>query len=249
MGTRFVVIAARRTGSNWLCARLRAQPDVWCHGEVFHPDRVWIRSPDEDDLFGDAHETDLRVLRSMDRDRFLNRIFGLSFGRTNVGFKVFPEHGAGEAFRIADDTSISKVILYRSNFLAVYASLLAALQTGAYSATEMLRVQRPLVAFSEEQFHRWCSAYKEFYARILERLRMTGQDFHLIQYGELNTTSHFASLLDFLGAGPDIAPVEALPVRGSPDILSRFSNPEAVEAVLRKHDRLQWVQEQDLPIP
>src|SRR5262249_31757382 len=182
MGTRFAVIAARRTGSNWLCARLRAQPDVWCHGEVFHPDRVWIRSPDESDPFGNTYEADLRTVRTTDRDGFLNRIFDLSFGRTNVGFKVFPEHGDGEALRIADDASVSKVVLYRSNFLAVYASLLAALQTGAYSAAEMLRVQRPMVTFSGEQFEQWLSAYEEFYACILEQLRITGQVFHLIRY-------------------------------------------------------------------
>src|SRR5262249_16767183 len=141
----------------------------------------------------------------------------------------------------------SKVVLYRSNFLAVYASLLAALQTGAYSAAEMLRVQRPMVTFSGEQFEQWLSAYEEFYACILEQLRITGQVFHLIRYEELNANGRLFSLLEFLGATPKVAPVEALRVRGSPNILSRFSNPEVVEASLRKHDRLHWAQEEDLP--
>jgi hypothetical protein len=246
MRTRFAVIAARRTGSNWLCTRLRAQPDIWCHGEVFHPDRVWVRSPDENDPFGDAYEPELRAMRAVDRDGFLNRIFELSFGRMNVGFKVFPEHGDGEALRIVDDTSVSKVILYRGNFLAVYASLLAALQTGAYSAAEMLRVERPMVAFSGEQFHQWRSGYEEFYSHIFGRLRITGQEFHLIRYEELNVSDRFVSLLEFLGANPRPMALEPLPVRGSANILSRFTNPEAAEMSLRKHDRLHWAREEDL---
>ncbi len=246
MGRRFVVIAARRTGSNWLCARLRAQPDIWCHGEVFHPEKVWIRTPNENDLFGDRYEAELRAIRNAHHDEFLNRIFALSFGRPNVGFKVFPEHGNDEAYRLAQDTGLAKIVLYRENFLAVYASLLAAFHTGAYSAVEMLHVTRPAVTFSNDQFREWHSAYTEFYSRILERLRATGQEFHLIRYDELNADSHFISVLRFLGAAPECASIDAPPVRGSSDIISRFSNPEAVEAYLRGCGLIHWAHEQDV---
>jgi LPS sulfotransferase NodH len=245
MGKRFVIIAARRTGSNWLCARLRGQPDIWCHGEVFHPERVWIRSPNNDDPFGEKYEAELHSLRTEHHDEFLNRIFELSFGRENVGFKVFPEHGDDEAIRLAEDAKLAKIILYRENFLAVYASLLAAFQTGAYSAAEMLRVKRPAVTFSKAQFLDWHSAYTEFYSRILERLRATGQGFHLIRYDELNSDYHFIPVLRFLGAAPDSVSIDAPSVRGSSDILSRFSNPEAVEAHLLEHGLMRWAREQD----
>jgi LPS sulfotransferase NodH len=246
MGKRFVVIAARRTGSNWLCARLRAQPDVWCHGEVFHPDRVWIRTPDDTDPFGNAHEPELRACRASERDKFLERVFDLSFERAHVGFKIFPEHWEGEAFRLADDASLSKIILYRSNFLAVYASLLAALQTGAYSAEEMLRVKRPRVTFSAEQFLDWRASYEEFYRLITERLRATGQHFPIIRSDELNVNDRFAMLLEFLGAVPEVVPLAAPPVRGTPEILARFSNPKVVETHLREHGLMQWAEERDL---
>jgi hypothetical protein len=40
MGTRFVIFAMERSASGHLCDQLRAQPDIWCHNEVFHPGKV-----------------------------------------------------------------------------------------------------------------------------------------------------------------------------------------------------------------
>lgn len=248
MGTRFVIIAAPRTGSNWLCARLRAQPDVWCHGEVFHPGKVWIRTPSEYDPFGDAYQAELRAIREIDRVEFLNRIFGLSFGRSHAGFKIFEGHGDREAFKLAKDQSLAKVILSRNNFLAVYASRLVALQTRAYSAEQMLRVERPPVFFSKEEFSKYRSANAGFYSRILSRLDQTEQPYFGIRYDQVGTVQGIAALLKYLGARTDVMPDSTPDVRGSSDILSRFSNPEVAEAYLREHGLMHWAYEGDVSL-
>ena len=108
MGTRFVIIAAPRTGSNWLCSQLRTQPDIWCHGEVFHPKRVWIKTSATNQPLDEEQDVEWRALRDANRDRFLKRVFAISLDRPHVGFKVFPGHGDDEAFRLAGEQALKK---------------------------------------------------------------------------------------------------------------------------------------------
>jgi hypothetical protein len=246
MGTQFIVIAAPRTGSNHFCQQLRSQPDIWCHGEVFHPQRVWVRTPDQSDPFGERVESDLRTLRSSNREGFLRQIFELSYGRLHVGFKIFPGHGNGEAFRLATEMALMKIVLIRDNFLAVYASRLVAEKTGAYSPASMSDVKRPLVTFTENEFAEGRFKYANYYSRILRTLRDTAQRFHLIAYEEINVPNRLALALRFLDAIPQVVPLPPLPIRGSSDILSRFSNPEVAERYLREHGLMHWAHEHDV---
>jgi hypothetical protein len=245
MGTPFVIIAAPRTGSNWLCSQLRAQPDIWCHGEVFHPKRVWIKTSTKNQLLDHEEDAEWRALRDTDRDKFLKRVFDISLERPHVGFKIFPGHGDDEDFRLAGEQSLKKIILFRSNFLAVHASRIAAERTGAFSVAEMRYSKRPAVEFNGLKFSRDHAKYSAYYLRILERLVGTGQSFHFIRYDEINAMSSLLVLLQFIGATAEVVSIPKPAVRGSSDILSRFSNPEVAERYLREHGLMHWAHEAD----
>jgi hypothetical protein len=59
-------------------------------------------------------------------------------------------------------------------------------------------------------------------------------------------------LLRYLGAGTDVVPLENRDVRGAPNIVSRFSNPDTVQAFLRDRGLMHWAYEGDAsfePLP
>jgi hypothetical protein len=246
MGTRFVIIAAPRTGSNHLCHRLLYQPDIWCHAEIFHPSRVWISVPRESEILGDELSSRLMALRTEDREAFLARVLSLNYGCDHVGFKVFPGHGRGESLRLAADHSFSKVVLIRENFLAIYSSMLAAAQTSAFGLLKMSEVERPKVVFDAEEFERRRENYSMYYDRIFERLDARKQRYHVIKYEEVNDNSGFAALLGFLDARPLVVDPDMPNVRGSSNILSRFSNPGVAERYLRDNGLEHWAHEGDV---
>jgi LPS sulfotransferase NodH len=245
MGTRFVIFAMARSGSGHLCDQLRAQPDIWCHNEVFHSGKVHLRTPFEDDRRGRKLAPNIGILRETDREAFLEKVFELSFGRAHVGFKIFPRQGDGEAFRLLDDALLSKIVLLRANVLAMYSSLLAAKETGAWNSRKMTGVKRNLVRFDEEEFRKLHERYVQFYGGLFDRLNGTGQNAHLIRYEELNIRSHITTLLRYLGAQTEVAALEARDVRGPADIVSRFSNPETVRSFLGDRGLMHWAYEGD----
>lgn len=49
--TRFVILAASRTGSNMLCAILDWHPAVLCHHELFNPTGIYYALPLRDGDF------------------------------------------------------------------------------------------------------------------------------------------------------------------------------------------------------
>ena len=66
--------------------------------------------------------------------------------------------------------------------------------------------------------------------------RGVGPTFH--RYEELNIRSHISMLLRYPGS--DVVKLENRNVRGPADIVSRFSNPEAVRAFLSNDGLMHW---------
>jgi hypothetical protein len=124
---RFVLIASARTGSDHLTTELGRKPDIWCHDEVFHPKKVFLRWPGwphvnaPEDL-----EAELRALRETDPDAFLERVYALNFDRPHVGLRIFERHQPSMLAKIIAAPEIAKIVLIRTNVLANYASKLVA---------------------------------------------------------------------------------------------------------------------------
>ena len=106
---------------------------------------------------------------------------------------------------------------------------------------------RPAVEFDGQRFSRDHAKYSAYYLRILERLVGTGQPFHFIRYDEINTTCSLSALLQFIGATAEVVLAPKPMIRGSSDILSRFSNPEVAERYLHEHGLMHWAHEADSP--
>jgi LPS sulfotransferase NodH len=64
LADRFVILAAPRTGSNWLCSLLNSHPDVLCHHELFNPSGVFYALGHRDGALdlGTPEERDRRPL-------------------------------------------------------------------------------------------------------------------------------------------------------------------------------------------
>jgi LPS sulfotransferase NodH len=82
--TRFVILAAPRTGSNWLCSLLNSHPGILCHHEVFNPNGIFYALDFRDGAFdlGTIEERNRRPLE------FLSRIWQHPLGTNCVGFKM-----------------------------------------------------------------------------------------------------------------------------------------------------------------
>ena len=81
--TRFVILAAPRTGSNLLCTMLNGHAEILCHHEIFNPHGIfysWDRRVGSIDL-GTLEE------RRRDPIGFLDRVWENGDGHRAVGFK------------------------------------------------------------------------------------------------------------------------------------------------------------------
>ena len=83
MRSRFVILAAPRTGSNMLCTMLDSHPSILCHHEVYNPKgiRLALSRRNTDFTLGTITE------RECAPEQFLERIWSEDRGYSCVGFK------------------------------------------------------------------------------------------------------------------------------------------------------------------
>jgi len=244
---RFVIIGSPRTGSSHLVNMLGAHPEVLCNGNIFHPKHVWVFWPDAD--LSRAVKAELREQREADPERLTERVFSTNYGRPHVGFKIFEGQNDRILSKLIEDDSVRKVVLYRKNVLASYASKLIARKTGEFDATDDKKPQEaPKVKFIAEKFMLFHNGYNKFYREVITHLVNARQNFHFINYEEINDPYLFGSLLNFIGANPllGISKEDQYKIhmkQNSSNICSRFANHEEVEQFLRQQGLLHWAQE------
>ena len=244
---RFVVIALPRTGSTHLMTVLGTHPEIVSHGEVFHPNRIFLRWPGWPESRPHQLEKELEALRQSDPVAFLDRIFEERFGRQHVGFKIFNNQNNEILERLIVDRSVAKIVLYRANALARYASALAARENRAWGPNKMQKTDRPLVLFRAQQFRKYHADQVAFYDRVLSRLHDLGQASLLIRYDELNNSRLLDRVAVFLGAAAGKFELgESFSARGAQSITARFKNPQAVQQFLEMQGWSNWAYESDL---
>jgi hypothetical protein len=212
---------------------------------VFAADNVWIRPPKR---FGAVKkkkkQEKLLSQRSADVGAFVHRLLAMDAGRPHVGFKIFLRHNnIGD---VLGDTTLKKLVLFRANVLAHYASGLEAEASGAWTAKQMQQLSRPLVHFEGKKFITHHNRYLNAYLEAFESLQATNQAYWVIRHDELNATPCISRMLSFLGASPSVAQARTYDVRAPTDVVSRFSNPEDVMDFLRSTNTTAWMYESDL---
>lgn len=237
--TRFVILASARTGSTHLVGLLNRRGVILCNGEVFHKNRVYIRRADKN-----STEAQAEIKRERDSDPvgFLYRMYEAHQGCSAVGFKIFAGHNKTVLDTVLNDVSIRKVVLMRENALAMYSSAMIARDVGKYSFTGADKLpERKAVVFDAGDFIKFRHRHARYYRQVFETLKTNRQTFHLIEYTQLNEPLIVAGVASFVGIDPAALAFEARAQKqNSPDIVSRFANPEAVETFLKSRGLLHW---------
>jgi hypothetical protein len=249
----FCIFSSPGAGGSLLVEELDAQPDVVCHGEVFHHKRLPLamnlklllqrdydskRQHDPDGFLADLR----RVSRSVHPQMRL------------MGFKVSPPNGDRLWRRCAAAVALRKILVQRPNKLAQYADALRGQgrASGATAGTIHLgggkEVQRP--HFDAQAFERWL-------------VQLQGHEAALI--GDGSTTSHLiivtheellrgdskrerllhigATAVDTQTAKTAMAMAIARAPRPPTEVAERFADPQAVEMALRERGSEHWLHE------
>lgn len=231
--TRFLVVAAPRTGSNWVCGMLNSHPEVLCHHEIFNPEGVHYALDLRDgrlDL-GTREERDAAPLE------FLARLWRHDFGRRAVGFKI--NRGQNEAaFRhVLADRAVRKIVLWRRNRVKTFVSEVIAEATGRWESygpaapgeARPARVELDARALAE---HARLNA--GYYARVVVALESSGQEYLRVTYEGLGAEPEWLRILDFLGVAPAAGALSPATRKQNPrdlrDVISNYAQAEAALA-------------------
>ncbi|HEX3429316.1 MAG TPA: hypothetical protein VHT03_00390 [Rhizomicrobium sp.] len=242
---RFVIIAAPRTGSTHLTSLLNEQKDIACHGEIFHPKKVFVRWPREQKS-QDIMEK-LMQLRERSAQEFLDYICANSGAYRHVGFKIFSGHNDRFLETLISDDSIRKIVLWRSNLLASYSSSLIA--RGTFGRKPSKPPEPRQVRFDAARFVAYGERHCAFYRSMFERLNAANQVFFTVHYEQINDPWLFASLVSFIGGNPENLVARSRREKlNTSAILSRFTNPADVTEFLRIHDLNGWEYESPISL-
>ena len=224
--TRFVVLAAPRTGSNWLCSLLDSHPEILCHHELFNPMGIHVavsqRGKELD--FGGLAERDRRPLA------LLERAWRHDLGHRAVGFKFNRDQAPQVLRHVLEDRAIRKVIVHRMNRVRTYVSERIAEITGEWESYPWLELRGTPVTVRIDP----CAALRHshvnqrYYEAIRNALAATAQTPFQVCYEDLDEEPDLGDLLDFLGVSP----------RASLHGATRKQNPAPLCALIENFDEL-----------
>jgi len=236
---RFVVLAMQRTGSNMVVSTLNTHPSIYCHGELLR-------------LSAARAAAGLRVLDQIDpryrndgyrhahAQEFLEEVFGLDYEVDFAGFKLLLPQNPGALDALIDDRRYTKILLCRDNVLARYSSnkLARAKREGSNAGSPSK------IEFEADEFSKFRTAHERLYGHARSRLKANGQAYLEITYLDACTPEGLRDIVQAVGADATIDLGVKTPKRNSSDIVSRFSNPEEVDAFLRIHQLDHWRSEE-----
>jgi hypothetical protein len=202
--TRFVILNAPRTGSNYLCTVLNSHPEILCHHEIFNPHVVGVARHLQD--------TDFQMGTIEERDRnpvdFLSRVWDRNAGRPCVGFKLCWKQNEAIFDEVLGDHRIRKIVLKRRNRIKCFVSLLLARQTGEWVIYQDAAAPgaRPKVRVDHSELLSNIAFNDAYYAEIEAALKSHRQFGHIVFYEDLFSPAGLRGILEFLEvANPDPA--------------------------------------------
>ncbi len=210
---RFVVLSARRAGSNMLCTILGAHPDVLCHHELFNPRGIFV-------ALELRHAQPLGDLATRDRDplAFLARAWAADapdLGRRWVGFKMTDRQQPVVLAAVLDDPDVAKLVLRRDDPVRAFVSERIAEvldQWEVYDSRDLAR-ERPRVRVDPEELRAHIAATRGYYDEITGRMAASGQRWLELRYEALTDLDEQRRAFAFLGARPPDVPFAPRSVR------------------------------------
>ena len=226
--TSFVLLAAMRTGSNFLEESLNRVAGLTCHGEAFNP--VFIGYPDRAELLGTSQA---------ERDRDPMALLDLIRVQPGLnGFRYFPDHDARVLDTILTDPSCAKIVLNR-NPLDSYVSLKIARETGQWRLGGPGR-RTARVAFDAPEFEGHLDQLQRFQLRVLRALQTSGQTAFYLDYDDIGDAEVLAGLARFLGLSAKVPPPARRTLPQNPEpVAEKVTNPAEMTAALAALDPFQ----------
>jgi LPS sulfotransferase NodH len=226
--SRFVILAAPRSGSNMLCTYLNSHSEILCHHEIFNPDGIFYALHLRATSFG------LGSIEERDSDplAFLNRVWREDFGRLCVGFKLTHRQNEAVFYSVLRDATVKKIILQRKNRIKRFVSFLIAEKTGEWEAYgQSDRPERPTkVEVDLSALYNHIELNNAYYSEVEDILRSSGQPFLSIAYEELLAGDLKEQLLGFLGVATNVEALKVQSVKQNSndlrDLISNFSELE-----------------------
>lgn len=201
---RFVVLAAPRTGSNWLCTLLDSHPRVLCHHELFNPEAIHLSRRLAARLESWVPGSlELGSLEGRERDpaALLDRVWRAHLGHQCVGFKLNLGQEPRAFDQVLSDPGARKIVLRRRNRVRTFVSEAIAERTGgweSYQGSPRRPDPPPLpVAVSELRAHAERNA--AYYAALERRLVAAGRPWIEVVYERLEDPAERERILAFLG--------------------------------------------------
>ncbi len=198
--TRFVILAAPRSGSNMLAAMLDSHPSILCHHEIFNPKgiRLALRLRETDFSFGTVGERDHDPLQ------FLQRVWATRLGYPCVGFKLTHRQNEPVFRYLLADPTVAKVVLRRRNRLKTYVShqISEALAQWEVYRPQDLATDRPRVRVEPGRFLERVAFDDAYYNEIRDAVAEGGNDWIEVVYETLFSLDPQNTILEFLGLDP-----------------------------------------------
>ena len=241
----FAIVATPRSGSTRLSDILGRHPAVACHLEIFHPDEVQAHLPrDAGYDIMDPAKRDANPKLFLDKFLAFNESWFK--GRQRHGFKVMLDRNQLKTVMevVAGDPRLKKIVLYRDNLLACYASVELALATGHWHSmegTEAPREPARKIEFEWDRFFAFAGEQSLTRAALEAALRLGHQPFLPVAYEETLTKRGMERVWDFL----DVPPIEEEGIYRRTyerPLIDLFSDPERARHAVRSIGRADWLE-------
>jgi len=198
---RFVIVAARRTGSNLLCTLLDSHADVLCHHELFNPSGIFYALP----LRESGFSLGTMAERAADPLAFLARVWDQNLGKRCVGFKMTRGQDPKVLDALSADATIRVIVLRRANRIKAFASELRAEVTSRWEVYDPAEVDQssPKVRVDPRALDAYIEGNEAFYAQVEAGLARSGSPVLHVTYERLFCDDEQRRLLTFLGLRAD----------------------------------------------
>lgn len=237
MHTKFVIVGSARTGTSFITDSLLSHPDVLMHGEPFQMENLdWhIRAEVRD-------KVDLS-LRERDPVAFIHHLYSLNSGRPFVGAKIL--HGQNDIAQeaVCQDAAFRKILLRRTNLLAVFSSYLLAEQTGMWNFQWEIDRSGVKINFDAARFRDFVSWQQRREARMLGLAASGPERWLMISYSPEQMAERLDQAVTFLGLDRARMTLSELKRMNTAVTIDRFENPGDVEAALQAIGHPEWSRE------
>lgn len=195
--TRFVILAAPRSGSNMLCSLLHSHQHVLCHHELYNPADIFYALPLRKSAFQLAQSTKERDQEPL---LFLDKIWRHNLSMPCVGFKMTHRQNAQVFQALLADHSIKKILLKRKNAVKSYVSKLIAQGNGIWEDYgDQKDRHHTAVTVDIDQLNEDIAFNQDFYQEIESSLKSSAQQYCALEYEQLQNVNSQKRLLDFIG--------------------------------------------------